>query len=418
MMSNYSNSGHQVPHHDSSSQHNNAFFNDSSFGGYDGYLNHNATDGFDQEWNYNPEQFSIAGNATGVWPDAGSQQHVQPQGSFRPGAQPDQPVFASSSLSNIPNKNSDLGYSSSHHNLFANFPHHQQFSTTTISPSNLDSQSGQVQVRVPTPSASVINSATIAPEALSSARYSKASALSLQIPSGVQNGDFTVISPRLLRQNNSTRGIAAFVEVENYAVDFPFLKGTVIPPYYPRKSRNDIKRLVANNSSLKANVNKKVAKKSALIGVQSRPAKFDPTGKPVTQLRTELSESSTEESSDSSEYESSGEEDAPSKPPIPATRPSNPNEATRHDTIKCLWRPKHSAVSAERIRDGLKGFHEILTTIKERWKSDNNAVKQAEDAKKESELPLLKERVKIQRDMLEVALKAACEHGHPDIIDQ
>lgn len=435
-MSNFSNSGHHHPH-DSTSQHNNAFFNDNSFGGYDGLLNNNAGDVFDSEWAYNPAQFHVSGNVPSGWDDAGSQQHVQPH-TFRPGAHPDQ-VFASSSLANISGNAQSLGYTANDNNAFTGFPSHPPFNTSNITPSNLNNQQHQVQVRVPAPSAAASNAATIAPEALQSrpaasgfdvgARRQgsgshekapttpfKGQVSAVDLPSGTPTGNFAIIGVEFLRQRHDTRAIGPYVEVGNSSQDFPISKGN-IPPYYTRKSRNEIKRLLASDSRLKAKLDKKISKKSGLTGTQTIPARLDSSGKLTTQSKKDASSSSEEETTDSSEYESSDDE-AANKPPVPLARPNNPNDATRYDTIKCLWRPRDSLVSAPSIRDGLKGFHEIISTIKERWSSDRDAVKEAESNSKMSELPLLKDRVKIQRDMLEVALKAACEHGHPDIVDQ
>jgi hypothetical protein len=102
--------------------------------------------------------------------------------------------------------------------------------------------------------------------------------------------------------------------------------------------------------------------------------------------------------------------------PLPATRPQAPVEAVRYDTIKAVWLPRNVYAQKESIRAGLKDFWEVVKTIRDRWKTDNDAVKQATEAKKHSELPLLKERVDKQREMIEVSLKAAIEHGHPDIL--
>ena len=236
------------------------------------------------------------------------------------------------------------------------------------------------------------------------------------LPKGSAAGNFIVLSTDRLRSTIGSRALSAFLDVGQEPFEYPISKST-IPIYYPRKSRNEIKRLLASDNRLKAKVNKKLSKKSGLTGTQSIPAQLDSTGKLTTQTSRRGSETSTEvTSSDESEYESS--EDESKGPPIPTTRPTKPRDATRYDTIKSLWRPESRPVSAQDIRDGLKEFHDILSTIKDRWKSDNNAVKQAEETKKVNEIPLLKERVKSQLVMLEAALKAAAEFGHPDILDQ
>ena len=239
----------------------------------------------------------------------------------------------------------------------------------------------------------------------------------MNVPQGDAVGSFLVLRPEIFRQTINSREISSYLDVGSEPFDFPVSKSAV-PLYFPRKSRNEIKHLLASDSRLKARLNKKLSKKSGLTGSQTIPAQLDSSGKLTTQAPKKENESSSEvSSSDDSEYASSDEEDKEISP-LPASRPTNPRDATRYDTIKCLWRSQTATVTAQSIREGLKDFHEILSTIKDRWKSDNNAVKQAEDAKKVNELPLLRERVKSQLDMLEAALKAAAEYGHGDILDQ
>ena len=117
---------------------------------------------------------------------------------------------------------------------------------------------------------------------------------------------------------------------------------------------------------------------------------------------------------DSSDSDSASEVSEVS--PLPAERPTAPLEAVRYDTVRSLWRPKTRTTSSEQIRKALVDFWEVIRTIRDRWKTDTAAVKQAEEAKKNNELPLLRDRVKNQRDMMESAVKAALHFGHPNII--
>lgn len=106
-------------------------------------------------------------------------------------------------------------------------------------------------------------------------------------------------------------------------------------------------------------------------------------------------------------------------PPIPSKRPvDNALEAVKYDTIKTLWRVPYRSAPAEHIRKAMQDFWEIVSTIRDRWKSDLIAVKQAEDAKKIKEVPMLKDRVASQRGMLQACLKAAVAEGHKDILEQ
>lgn len=89
----------------------------------------------------------------------------------------------------------------------------------------------------------------------------------------------------------------------------------------------------------------------------------------------------------------------------------------KYDTIKALWRSRRIGTSSDSIKEGLKEFWEVVKTIRDRWKTDAAAVQEAEEKKKLGELPLLRSRVKDQRDMIEIALKAAVDHGHISIVE-
>jgi hypothetical protein len=126
-------------------------------------------------------------------------------------------------------------------------------------------------------------------------------------------------------------------------------------------------------------------------------------------------------SDDSSEYESDSEYESEEEEvcPNPSARPDEPLGATRFDTIEAVWQPgvlRYRPLEVARIRDGVKGFWEVVRTIRDRWKSDSQDLKEAESAKKVKDIPLFKSRVKTQLAMMQVSLEAAWEHGHPDIV--
>ena len=125
----------------------------------------------------------------------------------------------------------------------------------------------------------------------------------------------------------------------------------------------------------------------------------------------------SESTSDESESESSGSDADPSETsPLPPARPQSPSEAVAYDTIQALWLPRTRSASPEQIRNGLKQYWDVVRPIRDRWKNDLTALKEAEDAKRESEIPTLKDGVRGRRIMMEHALTAALHHGHIDII--
>lgn len=295
-----------------------------------------------------------------------------------------------------------------------------------ILPANLSNptQSGLVSNAAP----AHIQPNTISPEALQSRPISQnlpnqqnkvngreaSTSKPVTLPKGIAAGKFLVASLDSLKQVADVRSLHRYVDVATESIDLP-VSGSNIPAYVPRKSRNQIKRMLGSNQGYTATVNKKLSTGSGFTKSVTVPTYVDASGK-LSSKSNKSEQSTPDESSEESEYESS--DDEPEKPPYPTVRPTNPQAAVRHDALKALWHPAGAVVSGDSIRDGMKQFWEVLQTIRDRWKSDLANVADAEKAKKEHEVPLLKERVKTQRDLLEVALKAAIQHGHKEVLDK
>ena len=240
----------------------------------------------------------------------------------------------------------------------------------------------------------------------------------LTIPKAKRSADgkFVTIDLNELASAVASKQLCSFLSIGEIPQDLPITKSTV-PQYIPRKSINELRRLAVSDPKLAAKLGKRTPKASKLsLPKVSRPKTAGSAASPET--RSTPSESSSEyESSDSgSDYESEVEEEVPEPSPLPASRPSDSLQAVRYDTMKAAWLPRNVPAQADQIRSSLKSFWEVVKTIRDRWKSDNDAVKRASEAKKESEIPLLKGRVKSQRNMMEMALRTALEHGHPDIV--
>ncbi|KAK5117005.1 hypothetical protein LTR62_006726 [Meristemomyces frigidus] len=237
-------------------------------------------------------------------------------------------------------------------------------------------------------------------------------ALMSSIPASIDDGYMSTINfDQMGRATNSER-MAAFLSVGKDAQEWPMNRTTAIPPYVVRKSKNELRKLAGNDSVLLAKIGKKSFKKLA------RSPHFA-NGKVVVtgpeQLKYEGDSSSSEESSDDNSLYTSDEDTEPS--PLPSKRPITPREGAEYDTIRALWRPKRRNLAGKDIRQALGDYWEIIKTIRDRWKTDSAAVVEAEKKGQTGELPLLGSRVKDQRDMVEVSLKAALKHGHRDIVE-
>ena len=207
-----------------------------------------------------------------------------------------------------------------------------------------------------------------------------------------------------------SRRLHNFINISDSLQDLNINKST-IPAYNPRKSRSDLKKIAGHDGKLLAKIAKKPLKKATIrVPKAARRLTDSPSARsPVTET------SSESDSSDASDDSEDGLEILEPSP-FPKVRPDGPLEATWWDSGTSVWRARQLTLTDSDVHDGLRGFWEVVKTIKERWSTDKEAVKKAQESNKESELPLLRHRVKNQRDMVEMAFQTAVKYGHPNIV--
>ncbi|KAK8167820.1 hypothetical protein BKA80DRAFT_265237 [Phyllosticta citrichinensis] len=233
-------------------------------------------------------------------------------------------------------------------------------------------------------------------------------------PTPVQHGNFLMVDYDALKQATDSTRLHEFVNIGNNALDLPTMK-SALPAYQPRRSKNELKKLAASDSRLAGKITKATKKAKSPAEKLMRTKSPSGTGSPATIKDETDSSSETETSSDDSEYDSSEDEVIPEPSPLPAVRPTEMLQRVRYDTMKALWRPRNLPANAVEIRKALKDYWEILSTIRNRWKGDQQSLKDAEQ-KKMRDLDQLKDRVKDQRDQMEMAIKCALQYGHPGVI--
>ncbi|KAL1310707.1 hypothetical protein AAFC00_000965 [Neodothiora populina] len=236
------------------------------------------------------------------------------------------------------------------------------------------------------------------------------------VPQGVISGLFSNIDFEKLVSATNTRRVNAFVNVGQQEFEYPINKA-IVPNPARRRSRNELRQLARNDPKLLAKFGKKHHKKThgSASAVKAQPL-LTKSWQPTPGIKYEGDASSSDESSseDSDDY---SDDELAEPSPLPARRPDTPLEAVKYDSIKSTWRSKRFEVDSTEIRNGLKDFWEVVRTIRDRWKTDTAAVTQAEEKKQYGEVPLLKSRVKDQRNMLETALTTAIEYGHKSILE-
>lgn len=337
--------------------------------------------------------------------------------------------------------NSYGGFPNASYNNFAQqqYPHHvqqqtidpafqqhqpqQQYNTTTASPVAITPQPlapvdhSQAQASKQRPQANFsFPVQSQQPPAHTAAHVQPAagqSDLIQAIPTSEQNGRFmTVDYPALVKATGSER-LAPFATIGKNPHEFPVNRSTALPAFAKRNSRNELKRKFKDDPKLQAKLSSKISlsDRSSNASTKSNSA----SSPKVDAIKYE-SDSDSDSDSDVSLY--SDEEDDLAGAPLPSKRPEDSAKgAVEYDTIKALWRNRRKTIDASSIRKGLGDFWEVVKTIRDRWKADTQAVQDAEAKKRVGDLALLKGRVKDQRDMLEVAFRAALKHGFKSIIE-
>ena len=241
-------------------------------------------------------------------------------------------------------------------------------------------------------------------------------ALISAVPPSSEAGIFSIIKYDDLARSTSSERMGNFLNIGKQSHEWNITR-SAIPTYVPRKSRNELRALAGNNPSILAKIGKKSTLTKSLTRAPkvAKPFPNSNQTKSEQEIKYESQSSSDEESSSDDDSAYSDEDDIES--PLPSTRPENLSGAVEYDTIKALWRSRRRPVDGESIRQGLVGFWEIVKTIRDRWKADSAAVADAEEKKRTGEIPLLMSRVKDQRDMIEVAFKAALKHGNRAIVE-
>jgi len=294
----------------------------------------------------------------------------------------------------------------------------QRQGSNTVAPQALDTARQQPQHQTINPQQSYLRAAN-PPLAVQPASAAPSTVDQQQlvntIPRGTVDGRFCIVDYAQLSAATNSKRMNIFINVGQQDFEYS-INRAALPTPAQRKSRNELRRLAADDPKLLAKLGKKVPKKAA--GLIKAPRETTRIIKSVVtpagvkhEVQSPSDYSSSEE--DSSDYESEDEQPFP----LPLKRPDgNPLEAVKYDATKALWRGGRYIASSE-IRAGLKDYWEVVRTIRDRWKADAAAVVEAEEKDRKGEVPLLKSRVKDQLNMIEVAFKAALEYGHKSILE-
>lgn len=128
-----------------------------------------------------------------------------------------------------------------------------------------------------------------------------------------------------------------------------------------------------------------------------------------------------EQSSSSSDSDDSIEihVPAPEEPsPIPSQRPSEPLAAARYDTLHAVWSPRNRHPNADKVKNALVAFKNVVKAVRDTWKDNTQAMKAAENKGETDKETQLKKEVVLQRRLMDVVVSTTLEMGHPTIVEK
>ena len=118
-----------------------------------------------------------------------------------------------------------------------------------------------------------------------------------------------------------------------------------------------------------------------------------------------------------SEYSGSEEESEPEETlPLPPSRPLDPTKAIEYDIIKSVWSKSSVSLTGPEIRNALGEYWNVMKVLRDKWKSDQAGLQQAEDKKDPSKIAECKSRASAQRRIIETSIVLTLKHGHRDIV--
>ncbi|KAL5048622.1 hypothetical protein BDW71DRAFT_205318 [Aspergillus fruticulosus] len=158
--------------------------------------------------------------------------------------------------------------------------------------------------------------------------------------------------------------------------------------------------------------------KPAPLKAKQAGVKKQPVAKKVPVKRAD-GKGSASSGSDSYESDSELEIQEPEEPsPLPPTRPAEPEAAAEYDVLQAVWSPRNRRPKVDKVKTALVAFKDVVKNLRDSWKETAQALKAAENKGESSDTAQLRKQVAHQRRLMEVAVNAALDKGHPMIVEK
>lgn len=104
--------------------------------------------------------------------------------------------------------------------------------------------------------------------------------------------------------------------------------------------------------------------------------------------------------------------------PLPPTRPNEPLAAARYDALHAVWSPRNRRPNADKVKNALVAFKDVVKAVRDTWKEHTQAMKTAENQGENDKADQLKKEVVLQRCLMDVVVSSTLEMGHPMIVEK
>lgn len=152
----------------------------------------------------------------------------------------------------------------------------------------------------------------------------------------------------------------------------------------------------------------------------TKPAQPKPkkTANKAASKKADAKSASSDSDSDSSDDSESDIEVQEEPSPLPPTRPDNPEGAAEYDALKAVWAPRNRRPNVEKIKSALVAFKDVVKSVRDEWKTQSQAMKEAENKSENDKAAELKKKVVLQRHVMDVVVRTTLEKGHPVIVEK
>jgi hypothetical protein len=243
--------------------------------------------------------------------------------------------------------------------------------------------------------------------------------------------DDPTINPQILNpaqqssnQNSSLQNPFLYVNSADYGRPddgklFNFFENDLQVPSVMGQSTSNNRPIPGQNTFERTfQVNGQNSVDSTLQVKPTEPPKKKARTKTVSKKSTTLARKSSASESETSD-DSDLEIQFPEEPsPIPPARPSEPEAAVEYDTLQAVWSPRNRRPNADKVKNALVAFKDVVKRVRDAWKESSQAMKMAENKDENDKAAQLKKDVVLQRRLMDVVVSTTLEKGHPAIVEK